>query len=64
MSTTPLSLLPNNHPKDVFNTETAALIGGNYTYLRVDSCGHNVLGCSDPSQFISAIIDNIESAYE
>ena len=49
--------------KDVFNTETAALIGGNYTYLRVDSCGHNVLGCSDPSQFISAIVENIESAY-
>ena len=31
--------------KALFDTESAAFIG-KYTYLKVDCCGHNVLGCS------------------
>lgn len=47
--------------KAAFDTESAALIG-NYTYLKVVGCGHNVLGCSQAQTYIDAIIKNIQQA--
>ena len=51
--------------EDTFNTQSAAYIT-DYSYLKVENCGHKVLECtqdSDTKQFIDAIISNIESAY-
>ena len=47
--------------KAAFDTESAALIG-NYTYLKVKSCGHDVLGCNERQTYIDAIVKNIEQA--
>jgi len=45
--------------KAAFDTESAALIG-NYTYLKVVGCGHDVLGCDHAQTYIDAIIKNIQ----
>jgi len=48
--------------KAAFDTESGALIS-QYTYLKVDGCGHNVLGCQTGAQkFIDGIIKNIQQA--
>jgi len=45
--------------KAAFDTESAALLG-KYTYLKVNGCGHDVLGCSQKQTYIDAIIKNIQ----
>eukprot|EP00040_Diaphanoeca_grandis_P007965 m.43155 g.43155 ORF g.43155 m.43155 type:complete len:387 (-) comp19309_c1_seq1:28-1188(-) len=50
--------------KQIFGDESGKLIS-KYTYLRLDSCGHDVLGCSDTNdreKLEQAIIANIQSA--
>ena len=47
--------------KEAFDTESGALIG-KYTYLKVDGCGHDVLGCSQAQKYIDAITKNIQQA--
>ena len=51
----------SEYRKAAFDTESAALIG-NYTYLKVKSCGHDVLGCNERQTYIDAIVKNIEQA--
>ena len=49
--------------KEAFSDESAELIG-DYSYLKLPTCGHDVLGCPDQTaaqQLIDAIIANIVS---
>jgi pimeloyl-ACP methyl ester carboxylesterase len=47
--------------KPNFDSESKALID-HYTYLKVDNCGHGVLGCAQAQEFIDAIMKNIAAA--
>lgn len=52
---------PSDLCKQAYSDESAKLIA-NYTYLRVEGCSHNVLGCDKAQQYIDAIITHIQAA--
>lgn len=50
---------------DLYKTESASYIR-NFTYLRVDDCGHDIISsvsrCSQQQQVIDGIIANIQNS--
>eukprot|EP00658_Telonema_sp_P-2_P016993 TRINITY_DN16582_c0_g1_i3.p1 TRINITY_DN16582_c0_g1~~TRINITY_DN16582_c0_g1_i3.p1 ORF type:complete len:115 (-),score=7.04 TRINITY_DN16582_c0_g1_i3:348-692(-) len=51
--------------KQAFGDETGRLIDSKYAYLRLDGCGHDVLGCDNHPQVVrlhQAVITNIQSS--